>query len=71
MSLADIFVIEVEKACPSCGVDCPELSLERHEWYAGFEKIVGNFYCSKANFCRWQYETFVKKIADKTEGKMK
>lgn len=58
--MEDGFRINVEKACPACSANCPELELEStvccgESWNG--KVVIRKYYCAKRDICKnlWLY----------------
>lgn len=61
--MKDEFRINVDKACPACGANCPELELESiacHGESWNGKVVIRNYYCAKRYICKKLWSHLVK-----------
>jgi len=54
------FQIDVNKACPACSANCPELELNSTACYGeswNGKVVIRDYYCAKRDICKnlWSY----------------
>ena len=61
--MEDGFRINVDKACPACSTNCPELELESAACYGeswNGTVVIRNYYCTKRDICKNLWSHLVK-----------